>query len=114
MLIRSGGLAESMSRYLIRRIEETPNIVLRPYTEIISLEGDNHLQISSMAKNQTGQTEDHNIQHVFVMTGATPNTRWLDGCVVLDNKGFIKTGPDLLPENLWQCRMATCPSTILA
>jgi len=100
MLIRSGGLAESMSRYLIRRIEDTPNIVLRPYTEIISLEGDNHLQSVRWRNNQTGQTEDHNIQHVFVMTGATPNTRWLDGCVVLDNKGFIKTGANLLPEEL--------------
>jgi thioredoxin reductase (NADPH) len=100
MLIRSGGLAESMSRYLIRRIEETPNIVLRPYTEIISLEGDNHLQSVRWQNNQTGQAEDHNIKYMFIMTGAAPNTRWLDGCIVLDNKGFIKTGPDLSPENL--------------
>ena len=100
MLIRSGGLAESMSRYLIRRIENTPNIVLRPHTEIISLEGNNHLQSVQWQNNQTGQTEVHSIQHVFVMNGATPNTRWLDGCVVLDNKGFIKTGVDILPEEL--------------
>ncbi|MGN6822219.1 MAG: FAD-dependent oxidoreductase [Candidatus Nitrosocosmicus sp.] len=96
MLVRSGGLAESMSRYLIRRIENTPNIVLRPHTEIISLEGNNHLQSVQWQNNQTGQTEVHNIMHVFCMTGATPNTSWLDGCVVLDNKGFIKTGVDLL------------------
>jgi thioredoxin reductase (NADPH) len=100
MLVRSGGLAESMSRYLIRRIENTPNIVLRPHTEIISLEGNNHLQSVRWQNNQTGQTEDHNIGHVFCMTGATPNTSWLYGCVVLDNKGFIKTGVDLLPEEL--------------
>ena len=55
MLIRSGGLAESMSRYLIRRIEETPNIVIRPYTEITSLEGDKHLQSVRWQNNQTGQ-----------------------------------------------------------
>ena len=30
ILVRSGGLAESMSRYLIRRIEKTPAIVVRP------------------------------------------------------------------------------------
>jgi thioredoxin reductase (NADPH) len=37
---------------------------------------------------------------VFLMTGAVPNTRWLDGCVALDAKGFITTGPDLLPDVL--------------
>ncbi len=100
MLIRSDGLANSMSRYLIRQIEETPTIVLRPNTEIVTLEGDKHLESVLWRNNQTGQTEGHQIGHVFVMTGATPNTRWLDGCTMLDTKGFIKTGPDLLPENL--------------
>ena len=84
LLIRSGSLAQSMSRYLIRRIEETPNIILRPNTEIIALEGDNHLQSVIWQNNQTGQTETHNINHVFIMTGADPNTRWLDGCIALD------------------------------
>jgi thioredoxin reductase (NADPH) len=100
MLIRSDGLDNSMSRYLIRQIEETPTIVLRPNTEIVTLEGDKHLESVLWRNNQTGQTEGHQIGHVFVMTGATPNTRWLDGCSTLDTKGFIKTGPDLLPENL--------------
>ena len=100
MLVRSAGLAESMSRYLIRRIEETATIVLRPYTEIVALEGGDHLESVRWRNNQTGQTEEHNISHVFVMTGADPNTHWLDGCVALDAKGFIKTGPDLSPENL--------------
>jgi thioredoxin reductase (NADPH) len=100
MLIRSSGLAASMSRYLIRRIEENPNIVLRAHTEIVGLEGGNHLESVRWQNNQTGQTEEHRISHVFVMTGADPNTSWLDGCVTLDNKGFIKTGPDLSPENL--------------
>jgi thioredoxin reductase (NADPH) len=100
MLIRSAGLAESMSRYLIRRIEETPTIVLHPHTEIVALEGGDHLESVRWLNNQTGQMEEHNIRHVFVMTGAAPNTRWLDGCVALDAKGFIKTGPDLSPEDM--------------
>jgi thioredoxin reductase (NADPH) len=104
MLIRSAGLAESMSRYLIRRIEQTPTIVLRPQTEIVALEGGNHLEFVRWRNNQTGQIEEHNIRHVFVMTGADPNTRWLNGCVALDAKGFIKTGPDLLPEDLIAAR----------
>jgi thioredoxin reductase (NADPH) len=100
MLVRSAGLAESMSRYLIRRIEETATMVFRPHTEIVALEGDDHLESVRWRNSQTGQTEEHKIRHVFFMTGADPNTRWLDGCVALDAKGFIKTGPDLSPENL--------------
>jgi thioredoxin reductase (NADPH) len=101
MLVRSAGLAATMSRYLIRRIENSPTITLRPQTEIVAVEGDgNHLNSVYWRNNQTGQTEKHQISHVFVMTGADPNTSWLDGCIALDSKGFINTGPDLLPENL--------------
>ena len=100
MLIRSTGLAATMSRYLIRRIENTPTIILRPQTEIVDVEGGDHLDSVYWRNNQTGQTEKHEIRHIFVMTGADPNTGWLDGCVTLDSKGFIKAGPDLLPENL--------------
>jgi thioredoxin reductase (NADPH) len=100
ILIRSAGLAETMSRYLIRRIEQTPTIVLHPHTEIVALEGGDHLESIHWRNNQTGQIEEHNIRHVFIMTGADPNTRWLEDCVALDAKGFIKTGPDLSPEEL--------------
>ena len=104
ILIRSGGLAESMSRYLIRRIEETPTIVLRPHTVITALEGGDHLERVHWRDNQAGTSETHDICHVFAMTGAVPNTHWLDGCVVLDAQGFIKTGPDLSPEDLAAAR----------
>ena len=67
---------------------------------IVALEGADHLEFVRWRNSQTGQTEEHGISHVFVMTGADPNTHWLDGCVALDAKGFIKTGPDLSPENL--------------
>jgi thioredoxin reductase (NADPH) len=100
MLVRSAGLAESMSRYLIRRIEESHNIVLRTHTEIVGIEGGNHLESVRWKNNQMGQTEEHKISHIFIMTGADPNTSWLDGCIALDSKGFIKTGPDLSQENL--------------
>jgi thioredoxin reductase (NADPH) len=104
MLVRSGGLAETMSRYLIRRIEETPTIIVRPYTEIASLDGRDHLECVGWRNNQTGQTEAHKISHVFLMTGAVPNTGWLDGCLALDAKGFIKTGPHLSSEDLIAAR----------
>ena len=101
MLVRSGGLAETMSRYLIRRIEQNPAIVLSPNTEIVALEGHHHhLERVSWRDHQSGSTETHDIRHVFLMTGAVPNTQWLVGCVALDADGFIKTGPNLSQEDL--------------
>jgi thioredoxin reductase (NADPH) len=100
MLVRSRGLAESMSRYLIRRIEQSPDIVLRNCMEIVALEGVDHLDRVRWRDNQTGNVETKDIKHVFVMTGAVPSTDWLKGCLVLDANGFIKTGPDLVPDDL--------------
>ena len=100
VLVRSGGLAESMSRYLIRRIEDNPAIDLRTHTTITALEGSRQLERVQWRNHQTGSVETHEIGHIFVMTGADPSTGWLDGCVVLDAKGFIKTGPDLSQEDL--------------
>src|SRR3989475_548942 len=96
MVIRSSGLADTMSRYLIRRIEDHPAIVRHAHTEIVSLEGNGHLERVAWRDNQSGQVETQSIRHVFTMTGAVPSTHWLEGCVALDEKGFIKTGPDLL------------------
>ncbi len=100
VLVRSSGLAESMSRYLIRRIEENPSIVLHTHTEIVALEGGECLERVNWRDGQTGAIETHDIRHVFVMTGAVPNTSWLGGCVALDPAGFIKTGSELLAEDL--------------
>jgi thioredoxin reductase (NADPH) len=97
-LIRGAGLADSMSRYLIRRIEETPNITLRPYCEITSLEGDDRLR--EVKWRTPAGVEARPIGHVFLMTGAEPNTAWLQGCVALDAKGFVKTGADITTEEL--------------
>jgi thioredoxin reductase (NADPH) len=104
ILVRSGGLAESLSRYLIRRIEETPAIVIRPYTTITVLDGGDHLERVHWRDHQMETSETHDIRHVFAMTGAVPNTHWLEGCVALDAQGFIKTGPDLAPEDLAAAR----------
>jgi thioredoxin reductase (NADPH) len=100
MLVRSNGLADTMSRYLIRRIEDTPKITLHICTEIIALEGQNHLERVQWRDKNTGATETHDIRHIFLMTGATPNTQWLSDCVALDDKGFVRTGSDLTEEDL--------------
>lgn len=100
LLVRSNGLAESMSRYLIRRIEESPAIDLRTQTEIVAFKGSYHLESVCWRDNETGEDETRNIRHVFVMAGAVPKTNWLEGCVALDPNGFIKTGPDLSHDDL--------------
>jgi thioredoxin reductase (NADPH) len=100
LIVRSGGLAERMSRYLIRRIEDNPSITVRTRTELTALDGDLHLRSVAWRDGVTGETQRRDIAHVFCMTGATPTTKWLDGCVALDAKGFIKTGADLTREDL--------------
>lgn len=100
VLVRSAGLADSMSRYLIRRIEESPNITLRPHTEIEALAGEGSLEQVRWRDQASGRSETRTIRHVFSMAGARPNTAWLAGCVALDAAGFVKTGPDLSAEEL--------------
>lgn len=100
MVVRSAGLAETMSRYLVRRIENSAVIEVRTHCEVAALEGGEHLeQVRCRYKTSGGETAEP-IRHLFVMTGAVPATKWLDGRVALDPRGFIKTGPDLSPEDL--------------
>jgi thioredoxin reductase (NADPH) len=100
MLIRGAGLSDTMSRYLIRRIEETPNIELKTNTRIVALEGANSLERVTWSEAAEGKLTTVPIRHVFMMTGANPNTGWLENCVALDEKGFVKTGPELLSADL--------------
>jgi thioredoxin reductase (NADPH) len=95
MLVRSGELSSTMSRYLIQRIEENPAIDLHFHTQIEALDGESHLERITWKNNSKGESCTHNIRHVFVMAGASPRTEWLKGCVALDEKGFILTGRDL-------------------
>ncbi|HKP74073.1 MAG TPA: FAD-dependent oxidoreductase [Longimicrobiaceae bacterium] len=100
VLVRSPALAASMSRYLIRRIEDNPAIDLRTDTELSHCEGEDHLERISWTNRRTGEEESHPIRHVFVMTGADPCTAWLHGCVAMDERGFVRTGPDLSADDL--------------
>lgn len=95
MVVRSGKLADTMSRYLIDRVESHPKITLHYNTEIVGLEGDWHLERVQWRNKLTGEIETQPIRHVFLMTGAMPNTAWLQDCIALDDKGFILTGYDL-------------------
>jgi thioredoxin reductase (NADPH) len=94
------GLVETMSRYLIRRIEDTPNIQVHSEAEIIALDGAEALERVTWLRKPTGERITRSIGHVFMMTGASPNTEWLGGCVATDAKGFVKTGSDLSEHDL--------------
>ncbi|MDZ4801685.1 MAG: FAD-dependent oxidoreductase [Bryobacteraceae bacterium] len=104
MLVRSGELRSTMSKYLIQRITENPRIQLHYNTEIVELLGDDHLEQVTWLDKKTGEKSTHKVRHLFVMTGASPCTSWLQGSVALDKNNFILTGRDLenIPEgNPW-------------
>jgi thioredoxin reductase (NADPH) len=100
VMVRRDSLAETMSRYLIRRIEESPAITLLTNTEVISLEGSDRLERVEWQNNKTGEVEKREVGGLFSMTGAEPNSSWLAGCVTTDERGFIKTGTDLSQADL--------------
>jgi thioredoxin reductase (NADPH) len=114
MLVRGPGLAATMSRYLVRRIEDSSSIQVRTETEIVALDGKNHLETVRWRDKRTGAEETHPIRHVFMMTGAVPNTAWLRGCVALDDQGFVKTGATLTREDLdtWKWPRSRAPQIL--
>ncbi len=108
LLIRREGLSSTMSRYLISRIDAHPRIVQHPRTEIVGLEGNGHLERVTWRTGRSGALETQDLRHVFTMTGAEPSTKWLAGCLAVDDKGFVKTGtaltPDILEQAKWPLR----------
>jgi thioredoxin reductase (NADPH) len=97
MLVRGTTLSETMSRYLTQRITKHPSIELHLQTELLSLEGDSHLERVTWIDRSSGEKTSREIRHVFVMAGASPHSDWLRGCVALDQQGFVLTGRDLDP-----------------
>lgn len=100
MLVRAGGLAATMSRYLVRRIEDHPAIEVHPCTELVGAEGEMQLAGVRWRNSASLMEQTRPIRHVFVMAGAAPATSWVDGCLALDANGFIKTGPELARGDL--------------
>lgn len=94
ILVRGDGLAATMSDYLVQRIASSPKITVHARTEVCTLDGDNFLREVAWFNRERDMRERRRIANVFVMIGAEPNTEWLNGCLDLDGKGFIKTGQD--------------------
>ncbi len=100
IVLRSYGLAATMSDYLVQRLKSSPKVTLHTRTEITALEGGPFLERVTFTNRDTGATQVKNISNLFVMIGAQPNTDWLDGCLELDRTGFVKTGYDANGELL--------------
>ena len=96
LFVRSQKLSDSMSQYLIGRIETNPRIEIHYLTRITGLNGAGHLERVDWRDDTLGENRSDPIRHVFVMAGAAPRTEWLEDSFALDNKGFIVTGPDLV------------------
>jgi thioredoxin reductase (NADPH) len=94
VVVRGSGLAATMSDYLVQRIENSPSITVHPYTEVTALAGDTYLRQVTLTNRNSGAIETHPIGNLFLMIGAEPNTEWLNGCLTLDAKGFVRTGRD--------------------
>jgi thioredoxin reductase (NADPH) len=96
LIVRGSGLEASMSRYLVERIAALRNVTLHTGTEIVSLEGDRETGLSGaiFRRRATGAAHRCSCRHLFLFIGADPNTGWLQGCVELDEKGFVLTGKD--------------------
>ena len=86
-----------MSRYLIDRIDALANVELHTNTEVVALEGDEKTGLTGAVfrDRRTGATHGCSLRHLFLFIGAEPNADWLDGCVALDDKGFVLTGREM-------------------
>jgi len=94
LLVRGQSLAASMSSYLSDRLEAHPRISIHYQTEMSQLHGGDHLEGVTVRNKAAGEEWSLDTRAVFVMVGAAPNTDWLSGHVMLDEKGFVVTGPD--------------------
>ena len=109
LLVRSNQLSESMSQYLIARIDTHPKIEIHYLTQIVGMTGAAHLESIDWEEDSSGVRVTKQIRHVFVMAGAAPRTEWLEDSFVLDKKGFIVTGPDLVEYADFQWPLSRSP-----
>ncbi|WP_405486621.1 FAD-dependent oxidoreductase [Nocardia sp. NBC_00511] len=98
ILVRGDSLESSMSHYLIQQIEQIPNIKVQTRTEVVSADGDDHLERIVLRNNDTGVEEKVDAERLFLFIGAAPETDWLDGLVERDDHGYVLAGPDLMVD----------------
>jgi len=96
LLVRGDSLERSMSYYLVRQIDEIPNIEVRLTTEVVEVHGDDHLEELTLCNTVAGTRETASAGYLFAFIGAEPRTEWLEGVIERDPRGFVLTGPDLV------------------
>ncbi len=112
LLARGGSLEDSMSLYLVARVQAAANIDVRLHSEVAQVSGDGHLEAVTIVDRDSGEHEDVAVNWMFVFIGASPRTDWLGGDVVRDPKGFIVTGQDLLASSPTAWAEARSPFTL--
>ena len=98
ILCRSGDLRKGMSEYLVKQIEDIPNIEVRVNSGVAAAFGEDHLERLTIKNSKTGDEETASARSLFIFIGAAPKTEWLDGVVERDERGFILSGPDLIRD----------------
>jgi thioredoxin reductase (NADPH) len=96
LLVRGESLEASMSTYLIKQLDAIDNVSVRTGTEVAEACGDGHLERLVLSDRATGEKESVTAGSMFIFIGAAPRTEWLDGVVLRDERGFVRTGPDLV------------------
>ena len=99
LLVRGGSLEDSMSLYLVARVQAAANIDVRLHCEVAAVRGNSHLESVLLTDRNSGAQEEIAVNWMFVFIGASPRTNWLGGDVVRDAKGFVVTGQDLLASS---------------
>lgn len=98
MLVRADTLSKSMSHYLVDRIEQIPNVVVEPNTEVTEVHGNERLDAITIRHHDTGVIERRDAGALFIFIGAEPHTEWLEGTLCRDSKGFLLTGQNLIRD----------------
>jgi thioredoxin reductase (NADPH) len=96
IVVRRDSLRDTMSQYLIEQLEKTPNVRLRPLTEIAKVEGEGHVERVTLTSLTDGSTKSEEVDALFIFIGTRPRSDWLPAEVLRDAKGFVLTGRDLM------------------
>jgi thioredoxin reductase (NADPH) len=109
ILIKDDDLTSTMSRYLIDNLDANPAVHVRPHAQVVSANGDTHLETLVLRDRETHEEEKVEAGAVFIFIGQTAHTEWLEGLVQLDDRGFILTGEDLGPLKGWNVERDPLP-----
>ncbi|MGE3959174.1 MAG: FAD-dependent oxidoreductase [Vicinamibacterales bacterium] len=99
VVIRRESLADTMSQYLIDQLAKTPNVHLRPRTEVAGVEGDGHVEHIALTSTDSAAAAVEDADAVFIFIGTRPRSDWLPASVLRDARGFVLTGRDLMAHD---------------